>query len=81
MENFKLLNGDFDYYNVIWNKHLFVPTFEENKIFLLGMVFYSVNFFRLKKKTVFNIFFPPLIEDIDLLSSHIKKILPPIIFS
>ena len=27
---------------------IFVPTFEENEIFILGVVFYSVNFHRSK---------------------------------
>ena len=61
-----------------WNaKHMclvIVPTFLENGIFMLGVIFYSVNFHKSKKLFSTKFFIP--IEDIDFLSSNVKRHFP-----
>ena len=56
----------------------FVPTFEENGIFMLGVIFLFSQFSPIKI-IVFNKFFYP-IEDIDLSSNSKRFFLPPILY-
>ena len=50
---------------------IFVPTFEQNGIFMLGVVFYSVIFADRNNSFRQTFLYP--IEDIDFLSSNVKR--------
>ena len=60
-------------------KYVLIPTFEENGIFLLGMVFLFSQFSPIET-IIFNRNFLYPLEHIDFLTSNIKDILPSISF-